>query len=687
MAGWTGEQVGGSAGPPAGSLVASLLGPSTFIFAGRPIRGLGRKARAVLAYLLLSNSTHETRERLVGLLWSEADEGRARASLRQTLREIRQAFAEAGYEGLRSDKLVIGLEIEGVHLDVAAVLKDAEEGRAHSLLLHQPRLADSLLQDLDDIDPEFHVWLLAKRNNLQERLLRALEAAMRREDLARETRGQLAAAAINLDPTHEEACRLLMRARAEAGDIGGALKAYKQLWDVLDEEYDMEPSQPTQNLVADIKSGAVEPATAPSATPPVAGTGSSTKLLLSVRAADMRGLDTDRSHLIDGFRQHLIACLVRFREWYVTDQSLQETGAAKPPDAGACYEINILAQQGHGAIVLTLTLKETPSNIFIWSEAFELTLEGWLDVESRIVMRLAGALQVHISTERIMRTASSPDVSLSVYDRWLRCQRQILTFGPEDWKQAEDAFSAIIAEAPGFTAAYCNLVQMNNTMHIVHPGVMRSRERTQRALDLARKAVQIDPIDSRAQLCLGWSHAMLAQYESAELHMSLARELNPQDPWTLIAVALFDAFCGRFSEASELSCLALDRALQPSRTHWGYQVSVAYLSGDYEGAVWASDLAMDTIKTLPAWRAAALYRLGRQDEARENAARFLATIRGAWCADGLPTEEAIMTWLLHLYPMRHRAEWERLREGLHGAGLALGTTQHGDWWSDATRSC
>ena len=45
----------------------------------------GRKARALLGYLALAEAYQETRERLVGLLWSETEEAKARASLRQTL--------------------------------------------------------------------------------------------------------------------------------------------------------------------------------------------------------------------------------------------------------------------------------------------------------------------------------------------------------------------------------------------------------------------------------------------------------------------------------------------------------------------------------------------------------------------------------------------------------------------------
>src|SRR5690606_1968092 len=68
-------------------------------------------------------------------------------------------------------------------------------------------------------------------------------------------REALARALLNLDPTHEEAVRLLIRARAAVGDVGGALRVYNTLWDLLDAEYDVEPSTETQELIAAIKLG------------------------------------------------------------------------------------------------------------------------------------------------------------------------------------------------------------------------------------------------------------------------------------------------------------------------------------------------------------------------------------------------------------------------------------------------
>src|SRR5690606_32179864 len=100
----------------------------------------------------------------------------------------------------------------------------------------------------DHLDPSFQDWLRAKRQILHDRIVRGLENGLRDEKFDSSHKIPLAQAILNLDATHEEACRFLMRTRAESGDIPGALRAYKTLWDLLEAEYDMEPSPPTQQL-------------------------------------------------------------------------------------------------------------------------------------------------------------------------------------------------------------------------------------------------------------------------------------------------------------------------------------------------------------------------------------------------------------------------------------------------------
>src|SRR5215475_6219783 len=199
---------------PAPALSLCVLGAVSASVVNRKIRIKTRKSSAVLAYLALNEAFRETRERLVGLLWSETDEEKARGSLRQTLRELRALFLEAGYEGFRTDRLAVEFDPQTIDTDLWAVLREAEGGRAHPLLLNRPRLVETMLEGFEDLDPSYRVWLLAKRQTIHNRLLRALEAALRDESSDPDDRSRVAAGIINVDPTHEEACRLLMRIRA-----------------------------------------------------------------------------------------------------------------------------------------------------------------------------------------------------------------------------------------------------------------------------------------------------------------------------------------------------------------------------------------------------------------------------------------------------------------------------------------
>src|SRR4051794_41785674 len=78
-------------------LLVSLVGRFGLRLNGRPIELRTRKAAAVLGYLALSDSKHESRERLGGLLWSRSDEEKARASLRQVVRGMRSGLGGAGF--------------------------------------------------------------------------------------------------------------------------------------------------------------------------------------------------------------------------------------------------------------------------------------------------------------------------------------------------------------------------------------------------------------------------------------------------------------------------------------------------------------------------------------------------------------------------------------------------------------
>ena len=77
----------------AAHLEIRLLGPIAITRGGKSVAIASKKARALLGYLALREGAEISRDILTGLLWGERSEGQARASLRQTLSELRSALA------------------------------------------------------------------------------------------------------------------------------------------------------------------------------------------------------------------------------------------------------------------------------------------------------------------------------------------------------------------------------------------------------------------------------------------------------------------------------------------------------------------------------------------------------------------------------------------------------------------
>jgi DNA-binding SARP family transcriptional activator len=650
-------------------LIVSLFDAFSLTYRGRPILVKNKKAQALFAYLALSVSPSESRERLCGLLWSESEEQKARASLRQTLHQIRETLDEVGLDAVSISRDEVRVDKSRLNVDVWNVAGRIHT-QVHPLLLDRKHLPERLLPDFDEIDPAFRSWLLVQRQSLHDTLERELEDALAAAGSDLALVKQRAQALLNLDPTHEVACRRLIQVYAEQGDVASALKTYKTLWDLLDSEYDIEPSQQTKDLIVELKKGTpVDEPRLPPAPPQ--------KFAMSVAAFELSGLRPDNLYIVNGFRHELIACLVRFREWYVRDAALKPKDASTLPVRG--YHIEASALEAEGGVRLILTLRESGSGVYVWSDRYHITLANWFETQQAVVRRIAVALNVHLSAERLDRVARDHDTALQVYDRWLRGQALIQNYNPADWHRAADIFREIIKEVPEFAPAYSSLVQLYNSVHLVHPGIFRSSQREQQALELAKAAVKVDPIDSRSQLCLGWAHAMAKQYAQAELNLGLAHDLNENDPWTLNSSAQGFAYCGALDRARRSADQALELSLIPSPGHWAYQVGTRFLCGDYEGCIHAADRAAGNLVNLSGWKASALYHAGRPDEAAVESRQFIERMQSQWFGSDPPTQQAVTRWFLHLFPIKEREGWERLRDGLAGAGAPTAGIRHHEW--------
>lgn len=685
-------------GPPTGEshlgdgsrLSISLFNGITLYAQRQRVEITNRKGLALIGYLALSPNCRDTRERIVGLLWSEADEAKARATLRQTLRELRVAFDQCGYGGFSTERVDIALDPSTITVDVAEAIESVAAGRPVDALLDTTRITEALFFGFEEVDPAFRMWLVVCRENLRRRLVRGIEDHLSGGAYHGLALRKLAEALIQLDPTHEGAYQTVMRSHADAGDLAGALSAYKKLWDLLDTEYDMEPGETTQELVSAIKSGSYQrsrPAeldVPPSVAAHDVGTararddeanrrpdplyGLPPKLVLVVESFYSQGVHPEKRYIAIGFRYELISRLVRFREWALIDGEREPVGSqvyARLPH----YRITANLFQEDDIVAVVLTLLAGDTGMVISSERYSLALPNFFATQHQILRGLATSLNVQISAERIARMSSAPDVSLDIFDRWLRAQLLIWAFRPEDHARATQMLESIIVEAPRFGSAYSGLAQLQNSWHIVVPGTLRTIAVHQRALSLARTAAELDPLDTRAQLCLAWAYAMHEQFELALPGFRQARALNEYDPWTTTSVALGLAYGGELAEARDFADQALRLAPNPMPLHWCYQSTIRFLCGDLKESINAAEHAGDAVNYFFGWRAAALAQAGRLQDARREGSRFLEVIRAAWAGPAAPRDDEIARWLLHCFPFRHPEQRDALRRGLEAAGI------------------
>ncbi|MBW3628071.1 MAG: hypothetical protein KY464_02125 [Gemmatimonadetes bacterium] len=228
------------------------------------------KRLALLARLALAGpGAFVRRDALLAMFWPESNTERARNSLRQVVYVLRRELGEDGVCIRGSEE--VGLSAGRVACDVWEFERALEEGDPVRAMQHY---RGELLEGFHlGGAPEWEEWLERERARLR---YRAAASAWSLAEAA-EAEGDGAGAAdwgrraADLTPGDEAPLRRLLELLARLGDRAAAVRAYEDFARRLGQEWEMEPSDRTRRLAAEIRArrdeGAVPPSEA--ALPPV----------------------------------------------------------------------------------------------------------------------------------------------------------------------------------------------------------------------------------------------------------------------------------------------------------------------------------------------------------------------------------------------------------------------------------
>ena len=233
-------------------IVCRTLGPvqATLEDGSAPADLQWAKNLALLVYLARSPRGTRSREHLIGLLWGDKPQSKARHSLNTALSLLR---GYAGEESVPSDGTQVSLASGGVQLDTDQLeaFLAARDLAAAVALIKGEFLEGFSIKGASQFDD----WMTAEREHWRRRSVETL--LWRADELL--AGGNVAAAlelgerALELDRESEGALRALMRSLALAGDRAGALKRFDAFAARLERELGTAPAPETRALAAQVR--------------------------------------------------------------------------------------------------------------------------------------------------------------------------------------------------------------------------------------------------------------------------------------------------------------------------------------------------------------------------------------------------------------------------------------------------
>jgi adenylate cyclase len=373
------------------------------------------------------------------------------------------------------------------------------------------------------------------------------------------------------------------------------------------------------------------------------------------------GGDPERRFFGDGFTEDIVTELSRFHQLTVRSpaSSFRYREAAADParvgrELGVEHVVDGSIRRLGDRVRVTARLVHAPSGDQLWAERFDRDQRELFEVQDELVRTIAATLVGRLQATDLERARRKPPASLAAYE----CVLRGAALGEvEAIAEGRRLFERAIELDPTYGRAHARLA------HSLYLGWYRdpagSDATLDRALALARKAVELDPNDNVCQDLLGWIYQQQGSFELAEHHKRRALELNPNSPEQVACTGVLCTFLGRPEEAVGWFERArqLDPFFEPT-WYWPLLGVARFVAGRYDEAV----LALGRSPTMPVWvrvyLAACHALLGELDRARALGAEVLRLAPGFSSTAFVAKER-----------FKRAVDRERLSEGLRGAGL------------------
>ncbi len=398
-----------------------LAGPD-----GLTVAVTSRRARGLLAYLALAPEQTATRERLCGLLWSDRGEAQARASLRQSLLELRGLIEAAGLDLIDAGRESVALRLDAVACDVTELEHALASLDAGALSVALAAVGIGRLLDDLEIGGLYRDWLDQTRARLDQSIGAGVIAHLERLEARRDWPKVrvIADAFLRRDPLDEAVVAAAIRADIALGATTAAHRRFQLLETALAKEFGVPPGPAVREaLTSGVGHRVPDQAGPGDPTPPAL------PALPSIAVLPFRNLggDPEREYFADAISEDVAAVLSRWRWFFVIarNSSFAYKGRDIDParignELGVRYVLEGSVRTIENRVRVTAQLVDAADGAHIWADRFDRDLVDILALHDEISERVAAAIEpamLHREGARIVRKRPADFSALDCYYR------------------------------------------------------------------------------------------------------------------------------------------------------------------------------------------------------------------------------------------------------------------------------
>ena len=310
--------------------------------------------------------------------------------------------------------------------------------------------------------------------------------------------------------------------------------------------------------------------------------------------------DPKQDYFADGISEQIITGLARFRELFVIARNSTYRYKGKAVDVrqvgkelGARYVLEGSVQRAGDRVRVTAQLLDARTGAHLWAETYDraLTASSLFSVQDDITERVVGALGSAygpISRVTFEQSKGKAPESLDAYECVLQFFAYMRVITPAEHLRVRDCLERAVKLAPRYADAWALLAYVYR--HEYSEGFNARPDPLARALQAARKAVELDPASQDAHIALGGVFFFMHDIAAFEVEADRVLALNPNNPDALGWYGNLWTYAHSGDPAQRARGVAVMKkaiALNPMHPTW-YHFPIAwdhYWSGRLEAAL------------------------------------------------------------------------------------------------------